>query len=114
MKRSAAITLTLLTTVISANIACRQKPTRYCVDEKNQVVDDWDCKDQNHPTHSGLYHWYYGGRHGYVPIGTPLSGGSTVEPAEGFSTRVSTARGIFGGAGEAAAGHGGGGEGAGE
>lgn len=94
-------------------IACREKPTRYCVDGKNQVVEDWDCEDQNDHVHVGYYHWYYGGGHGRLPIGTTLSGGSPVEPAKGFSTPAETARGIFGGAGEGASAHGGG-EGAGE
>ena len=106
MKSSRAVPLVLLTSVAASLIACREKPARYCVDAKNAVVDDDKCAHQksNYPAGIGYvpYHYYYGGARGRVAIGTPLSGGSAVAPSAGFST----ARGVMGSAGEAAAAHG--------
>jgi len=104
MKRSQVVHLTLLTSVAAALTGCRDKPTRYCVDANNTVVDERQCEDSRHA--SGIhapYHWSYGGAHGFVPVGTRLRGGSPTEPAEGFSSRTSsgTTRGAIGGAGEA-------------
>ncbi len=119
MKRSRAIQLTLVTSVASFLIGCENRPTRYCVDESQNVTDDKNCEDANPrgaPYH--LYHWYYGGSRGPVSNGTHLSGGSTVAPSGGFvspsaASEGASERGVFGGAGEAAsAGHGG--EGGGE
>ena len=110
MKRSQIVSLTLVSSVASVLMSCRdQRPTRYCVDDYQSVVDDMQCNNN-----AGHHHWYYGGAHGFVPYGTRLSGGSTMTPRGGFSeaSHAGTARGGIGGAGEAASGggHGGGGE----
>ena len=115
MKRSGAIHLTLVTSMASVLIGCSQRPTRYCVDGNQNVVDEKKCEDGSYAgTSYGRYRWYYGGARGVVSNGTHLSGGSTAEPREGFVTPSGEAseRGVFGRAGEAASGHGG--EGAGE
>ncbi|MBV8808343.1 MAG: hypothetical protein JO033_06675 [Acidobacteriaceae bacterium] len=112
MKRSRAIHLTLVTSVASLLINCENRPTRYCVDENQNVTDDNKCED-NHYSGSFYphYHWYYGGARGRVVNGTHLSGGSTTPPQEGFVTRSGESfgeseRGVIGHAGEAAsAGH---------
>lgn len=105
MKRSQVVHLTLITSVAVALTSCRDKPTLYCVDTDNTVVDERQCED-NRPASGGhgSYHWSYGGAHGFIPVGTRLRGGSATEPAEGFSSRVSseTVHGGIGGAGEAA------------
>ena len=108
MKQSSAVQLILVTAAAAAMTACKEKSTRYCVDADNRVVEDQQCEDdkrQYNPAH----HWYYGGAHGVVVPGTRLSGGSTAQPAEGFSTpsKSGTVRGVIGNAGESAAGHGG-------
>ena len=113
MKRSHIVRLTLVSSNAAALTGCREKSTRYCVDPGNTVVDERKCEDKAHA--AGIYvpyHWFYGGAHGYVPLGTRLNGGSATEPSGGFSSRTSsaTARGVIGGAGEAAS-HGSGGEG---
>jgi hypothetical protein len=113
MKRSHIVRLTLVTS-IAALTGCGEKSTRYCVDAGNTVVDERKCQDNSHPVGSYIpYHWNYGGARGYVPLGTRLNGGSTTEPAEGFSSRTSSAtvRGVIGGAGEAVSHGGGSGEG---
>ncbi|HEY1217061.1 MAG TPA: hypothetical protein VGE93_25830 [Bryobacteraceae bacterium] len=109
MKRSSAVGLVLVTTAAAAMTACNGKPTRYCVGAYNQVVDDRECQDGRR-TSGGVPHWYYGGARGAVAPGTRLSGGSTSEPAGGFSTpsEGGTARGVIGSAGETATGHAGG------
>ncbi len=115
MKRSQVVQLTIGTSIAAALSGCKEKPTRYCVGAGNTVVDERQCEDDRRTSGSHVpYHWFYGGARGYVPIGTRLTGGSTGEPAEGFSSRTSsgTTRGAIGGAGEAAS-HGGAG-GAGE
>jgi hypothetical protein len=92
-------------------IGCREKPPRYCVDNNWNVSDQVDC-ERSDPGH----HWHYGGGHGYLPIGTHITGGSSVVPAGGFSTPSSESgisRGGIGHAGEAASGGHGGGEGGG-
>jgi hypothetical protein len=113
MKRSSVVNLVLITAVTGV-AGCNSKPTRYCVDSNNSVLDDRDCPKVN--AQPGVAHWYYGGAHGGVPIGTKLNGGTIVEPSEGFSTADEsvTARGVVGEAGESASGHAGSGEGAGE
>jgi hypothetical protein len=106
MKRSHVVHLTVITSIAAALTSCKEKPTRYCVDADNKVVDECQCEEDCHASGSHpAYHWSYGGAHGFVPTGTRLNGGSTVEPAEGFSSRTSsgTARGIVGEAGKAAA-----------
>jgi len=114
MKRSSAVSVVLVTTAAAAMTACKEKPTRYCVGVNNQVVDDRECQDDRRP-YGGAHHWYYGGARGALAPGTRLSGGSTAEPAGGFSTpsESGTARGVFGAAGESASGHSGGGHGGG-
>ena len=115
MKRSNTVNLTIVTSIAAALTGCQEKPTRYCVDADTKVVDERQC-DKDQRTSGSHYHWFYGGAHGFVPIGTRLRGGSTVEPTEGFSSRTSggIVRGGIGGAGEAVS-HGGSGEvGAGE
>ncbi len=116
MKRSRIVQLTLVSSVASLLLSCRDKPTRYCVDDYQSVVDDMRCQGGNdgHNNHRH-YHWHYGGAHGFVPFGTRLSGGSSTPPAGGFSeaSHAGTARGGIGGAGEAASGGHGGGHGGG-
>ena len=109
MKRSHIVRLTLVSSIAAALTGCREKPTRYCVDAGNTVVDERQCEDKSHAASGHVsHHWFYGGARGYVPLGTRLSGGSATEPSGGFSSRTSsaTARGVIGGAGEAAS-HGG-------
>lgn len=115
MKRSHTIHLTIVTSLAAALTGCQEKSTRYCVDADNKVVDERQCKDEQRPSGS-LYHWYYGGAHGFIPIGTRLRGGSTVEPAEGSSNHSSegTVRGGIGSTGEAVSSGGSGEAGAGE
>jgi hypothetical protein len=94
----------------AAMTACKEKRTRYCVDDNNAVVnEDW-CRDEQRGPHYFAHHWYYGGARGFVAPGTRISGGSTTMPAEGFATPAEsgTSRGVIGRAGEAAAGHAGG------
>ena len=108
MKRSRVVQLTLVSSIASMLLSCREKPTRYCVDGNQAVVDERKC-EQNGPSGVGYtpYHWYYGGARGRLPIGTRLSGGSTVPPEGGFSEP--SGRGVIGAAGEdASGGHGGG------
>jgi hypothetical protein len=108
MKRSRVVQLTLVSSVASMLLGCREKPTRYCVDENQAVADERKC-EQSGPSGGayGAYHWYYGGARGQVPEGTRLSGGSTVAPEGGFSEP--SGRGVIGAAGEdASGGHGGG------
>jgi hypothetical protein len=110
LKRSRVVELTLVSSMAAMLIGCRDRPTQYCVDESQAVVDEKNCVAGN-----GGYHYYYGGGHGFMPYGTRLSGGSTTAPSEGYTTASGTVRGGIGGAGEAASGgHGGGGDGAGE
>lgn len=93
MKRSSAVPLTLLSSLAALLISCRDKPTRYCVDDDQQVVAESGC-------YSGHGHWYYHAGHGFIPRGTRLSGGSFAAPSSGFSTpEAATSRGIFGHAG---------------
>lgn len=115
MKRSRAIQLTLVTSMTSLLVSCDNRPTRYCVDENQNVTDDRNCDNPYYtstPYHR--YHWYYGGAHGPLSNGTHLSGGSVYAPREGFVSRSASsgevsARGVIGHAGEAASGgHGGG------
>lgn len=121
MKRSRAIKLTLVTSVAALLIECDRRPTRYCVDENQNVADDNNCGGAYRvgSSYAGgsfhRYHWYYGGAHGAVANGTHLGGGSTVAPRQGFVVPTAGAvggssRGFIGHAGEAASGHGGGGE----
>jgi len=117
MKRSQIVHLTIVTSIAAALTSCREKPTRYCVDADNTVVDERQCEDGRALGVHAPYHWSYGGAHGFIPVGTRLRGGSTTEPVEGFSSRTSsgTVRGVIGGAGEAVSsggshGEGGGGE----
>jgi len=114
MKRSSTVGLVLITAA-TAMTACKERPTRYCVDQNNQVAEDSHCEDQN-GYHSPFYHWYYGGARGPIRLGTRLTGGSVSVPAEGFESpsQAGTVRGIFGAAGEHAAGGEGGAHGGGE
>jgi hypothetical protein len=110
MKRSRVVQLTLVSSMAAMLIACRERPTRYCVDEGQAVVDENNCIAGN-----GGYHYYYGGGHGYMPYGTHLSGGSTSAPSGGYTVAAGTVRGGIGASGEAASGgHGDGGGSAGE
>lgn len=118
MRRSRSIQLSLVTSLASLLTSCDSRPTRYCVDENQNVADERQCEGNCPAGGPCRYHWYYGGASGVVPDGTHLSGGSTERPAGGFARAPSgseggTERGVIGEAGEAAsAGHGG--EGAGE
>lgn len=111
MKRSQVVHLTLLASLAASLTSCSHKPTRYCVDGENRVVDDVDCQQPRSSPFYNSYHWYYIRSRRSAAAGTILTGGSTVVPREGFSRP--TTRGVMGSAGEDAAGHGGG-EGAGE
>lgn len=114
MRRSAKVTAPLLAaTAIAILSGCRGREMQRCVDENNRVVDDSFCA--NLPADNGqqyqniggggsvpyrpIYHYYYGGRGGYVP-GTLVLGGSdrpvpghTYVSSKGVSTSV---RGGFG------------------
>jgi hypothetical protein len=98
MKRSSAVQIGLLATLAATLVSCSRNTAQRCVDSQNIVVDERYCRDS---VSSGYtpYHWYYGGTRGYAPIGSRMSGGSTVAPSPG------TSRGIFGGTGSS---HGGG------
>ena len=108
MKRSRAIHLSLVTSVASLLTSCNNRPTRYCVDENQNVTYDQKCEDDyrvNNFYHR--YHWYYGGASGFVSNGTHLSGGSTELPQRGFVTasgesESGSEHGVIGRAGEAA------------
>jgi len=111
MKRSQAIQLSIVTSVAATLLSCDgTPPTRYCVDQDQRVLDERACQQ---PTTGGHY-WYYGGRTGYVPTGTRITGGSFETPSEGFTTSSGsvvggTVRGGIGASGDAAAAHAGGG-----
>ncbi|MDE3198384.1 MAG: hypothetical protein KGN84_18690 [Acidobacteriota bacterium] len=102
MKRSARVDLFLLLSAASALTDCNR--SRRCVDANNLVVDDRYCSGA--PSSAYVYHWYYGGSGGGV--GARATGGSFTPSESG------TAHGVFGSAGEAHAGGGAHGGGAGE
>jgi hypothetical protein len=121
MKRSCAVKLTLVTSVAALLVQCDRRPTRYCVDENQNVIDDSKCAGTytsgsygSYGYSSNRYRWYYGGAQGFVPNGTHLTGGSIIAPRGGFVTRSfsspggGSVRGIIGHAGSAASSHGGG------
>jgi hypothetical protein len=113
-RRSATVTLTLLSGVAAGVLAaCRSTTNRYCVDPSDRIVPDSMCT----PAHTRVgtggagwypYRYYYGGR-GYGGIGTILHGGSYSAPRSsgrsygGARVGGGTTRGGFGGIG---AGHG--------
>lgn len=87
MKRSHLVGIALLGVYVVALEECSRN--QECLDQSNVVVDDQYCRE----TSTG-YHWFY-------THSSPGAIGSHVDPSSG------TARGVFGGAGDAA-GHGGG------
>jgi hypothetical protein len=89
VKRSRAIQLVLLASTAAVEGCGR----RQCVDERDIVVEDRYCQQPYLATGHG-YRFYNGGFFGSSPVGSSLRSSGTV-------------RGVFGGAGEAA--HGGGG-----
>jgi hypothetical protein len=119
-------------------IANQKQIAQRCVDNNGNVVNDWDCEDEQKrpgygaPGYPYIYHWYWGGPRYYVPYGGHVSGGTFYAPsattnkffspsASGskptvFATSPGTAaaRGLFGSSahafGEAGGGHGGVGE----
>ena len=95
MKRSKTIQLTIVSAVAAGLLSCGERPTRYCVDEDQRVIDENNCV----AGHSGGGHFYYG-RSGFGS-GVRVTGGSTSVPSEGFTTPSGTVRGGFGAAGEA-------------
>lgn len=119
MRRSATITLTILTGIALAACDEPQEEIKHCVDENGVVQDEAVCADAGaegptgpidpqHP-HVGSTHffWYYGG--GYrAPLtpGTRVTGGSyTPSPGRVYSPPSTITRGGFG-----STGHGFGGE----
>lgn len=111
MKRSKVIQLSLVSSVAALLTGCGAKPDRYCVDDKQQVIDPKLCDDPNQSRLGHYYHWYYGGARGFVPYGTRITGGSFIAPSGGFHASPSaTSRGVIGAVGEAMSGHAGGGE----
>ena len=115
MKRSRTIQLTLVASAAAVLAGCSEKPSRHCVDANNRVVDDKYCGGNGGvPGHTGGFVWYYGGPRGYIPFGTPMTGGS-LSPQAAPSAGAGTTRGVVGGSGEAASGgaHGSGGSGSG-
>lgn len=90
MKKSYIVGLTLLGVYVVALEQCSRN--QQCLDQNNVVVDDRSCQQ----TSTG-YHWFY-------THSSPGAIGTHIDPSSG------TTRGIFGGAGDAAGSHGGGGE----
>ena len=86
MRRSHLVGIALLGVYVAALESCAR---RECVDQNNVVVDDRFCQGQSVPD----YRWF----HTYSSYGGI---GTRVDPSSG------TVRGVFGGAGEAASGHG--------
>ena len=90
MKRSHFVGIALLGVYALALEQCSRN--QECLDQNNIVVDDQYCRQA-----STGYRWFY-------THSSPGAIGSHVDASSG------TVRGIFGGAGDAAGGHGGGGE----
>src|SRR5262245_26203642 len=119
MKRSAHVSLSLVTTLAGAALAAgcgSQEGWQTCVDRSSNVsVDQKYCEDEARRTSPGgygyypRYHWYYY-PHGYYryapPIGTPVPTGGTFSTTR-FSS-VPMAHGssaVRGGFGSSAIGH---------
>jgi len=108
MKRSRAVTLSLVPAVASWFASCGhpQPPTyqQVCADQNDWVVDDAQCSDVNRARYSGgyfPYHYYYlPYRSGGYPIGFAAVGGSSVAPQG--AARVSMGRVVTGGFGSTA------------
>ena len=112
MRASRKVTLVSVPLLAAAFAACgEEEETAYCVDQRDQVVENRYCDDQ---ATAGSFFWFYGGsplRGGAITRGTRLTGGDRIRAND----RAAIARrGGFGGSaarsgvGRATAGSGGG------
>lgn len=105
-RRSATVTLTLLSGVAAAVLtACRSEERRTCVDQQDVVVPDSLCARRGRGSLVGAaamwypYRYYYGGA-GYAGVGSRMRGGAyTPRSSVGPRAGTGTARGGFGGIG---------------
>ncbi len=109
MKRSQAITLTLLAAAAAGLTGCRKTEMMRCVDDKQRIVDDAYCNQQpgqtTNTTTPGArpgfvgyypYHWWYGGSTGGRVGDTVMGGASTPTPGTRGVSASGVSRGGFG------------------
>lgn len=105
MKKSSAISLTLLTAVAAlATSSCAKKEVRDCVDQNNRIVEDRFCDERNGQSQpmSGYpggflpYYWRYGGSSGGHIGDAVIGGGTSPTPGTRAVSGRSVSRGGFG------------------
>jgi hypothetical protein len=71
--RSAEVALWAVPLLAAAVTGCGGSSSAYCVDPRNNVVDNRYCD-----TYSPNYFWYYGGHGSNIHVGQHLAGGTRV------------------------------------